>query len=447
VQEEPGAARSCWEESVALCRWIGEPELIVHPLRFLGGLAYYEGDDTSARSWWETTIAAAEIAEFLSGLVEKSLASYEEDEQGRRRYRLLETVRQYARDRLLESREGAAVRDRHLQLFLQMAEEAQSQYVGPLEVECMERLEAEHDNLRAALEWSIGSDNAEPGLRLAAALGWVWFLHVHRREGVQWLEQLLALPPGAPTIARARALDAVVLLVIVGGRTDQARQRLEESLALSRQLGDDRGVAMALKKLAFFQESYEQGSALAEESITIARTLGDRGALLDALSWRVHQIDRRRDLERLRTAAAELMEVAQELESVIGLAMAYRARVWIARDEGDLSSARRYRGEELARIVPLKDWVGVHGDLLGMAELARQQEDYRWAGRLLGLREALGESTGLGDPASHAQARRRLAPNNGAPGEAVFAAACAEGRSMSLQQAIDYALEAEETTP
>src|SRR5205085_1047633 len=162
-------------------------------------------------------------------------------------------------------------RDRHLQLFLQVAEEAQSQYVGPAEVEWLERLETEHDNLRAALEWSLTtvdsdswlvdrpadkgpesdlslsqpttshqprSTDPEIGLRLAAALGWFWFLHVHRREGVQWLEQLLARPPGAPTIARARALDAVGLLTIYGP-ADQAQRRLEESLALSRQLGYD----------------------------------------------------------------------------------------------------------------------------------------------------------------------------------------------------------------
>jgi hypothetical protein len=420
--------------------------------RFCGYVFPVPGDGASETAPRPSTaqpaaaeITAEEIADLLSGLVEKSLVSHEEDEQGRGRYRLLETVRQYARDRLLESGEGVTLRDRHLQLFLHVAEEARSQYVGPLEVACMERLEAEHDNMRAALEWSVGSGNAEPGLRLGAALGWFWFLHVHRREGVQWLEQLLALPPGAPTIDRARALDAAVLLVIVGGTTDQARQRLEESLALSRQIGDDLGVARALRKLAFFQESYEQGSALAEESIAIARTLGNRTDLLEALSWRLHQLDRRRDPERLRTATAELMELSQELESIIGLAMAYRAQGWIARDEGDLRSARRCLGEELARIVALKDWVGVHGGLFGLAELAGQHGDYRWAGRALGIREVLGETTGLGSPADRAQVRGRLAADSGAPSEAAFAAACAEGRSMSLQQAVDYALEAEES--
>jgi hypothetical protein len=406
------------------------------------------------------------VLDLLTSLVEKSLVVYEEDEQGGGRYRLLETVRQYARDRLLESKEGARVRDRHLQLFLQVAEEAQSHYVGPHEVEWIGRLESEHDNLRAALEWSAAQEDPEIGLRLASALAWFWFLHVHRREGVQWLEQLLARgpapaavarcrsrqsaappPPGAPTVVRARALDAVGLLAMIGGGTaDQAQQRLEESLALSRQLGYREGIASALEKLAFFPDDYEQALALAEESVAVARATGDPRALLRSLTWLAHRIDRGRDPERLRAAAAELMEISQALGSVIGMAMAYRALGWVAKDRGDLSHARRCVGEELARIVALKDWVGVYGALRGLADLAGRQGDYGWTGRLLGIQKMLGETTGLGNPEERAEARRRLAAESGAPTEEAFTAACAEGRSMSLQQAIDYALAAEGPT-
>jgi non-specific serine/threonine protein kinase len=388
-----------------------------------------------------------EVLDLLTSLVEKSLILYEEDEHGHGRYRLLETVRQYSRDRLLESKEIAKVRDRHLQLFLQVAEEAQSQYVGPLEIECLERLETEHDNLRIALEWSIASDNADPGLRLGAALGWFWFLHVHRHEGVQWLEQLLALSPGTPTVTRARALCNVGLLALLGKTSDQARRRLEESLALFGQLGNDRGIARSLNLLALLQESYEQGLALTEESVALARDIGDRQLLLDVLTGYLHRLDRRRDPERQRAAAEEVMALSQELGSVFGSAMAYRAMEGLARDTGELAQARRYRGEELVRIVALKDWVGVHGALSGLADLAARQGDYRWAGRVLGIRETLGESTGLGNPEERAERRRRLAGESGAPSEAEFAAACDEGRSMTLQQAIDAALEGAEDHP
>src|SRR5205823_1735533 len=114
------------------------------------------------------------------------------------------------------------------------------------------------------------------------------------------------------------------------GPADQAQRRLEESLALSRQLGYDPGVASALEKLAFFAESYEEGLALAEESIAVARATGDSGALLESLTWLAHRIDRARDPERLHAAAKELMKLAQEMESPMGMAMAYRAMGWLA---------------------------------------------------------------------------------------------------------------------
>ena len=127
--------------------------------------------------------------------------------------------------------------------------------------------------------------------------------------------------------------------------------------------------------------------------------------------------------------------------------MAYRSLGGLAWEEDDLSSARRYLGEELTRIVVLKDWVGVHGGLSWLAEMAARQGDYRWAGRLLGIRESLGETTGLGTPEERADKRRRLAGEWAAPSEGAFAAACEEGRSMTLQQAIDAALEGAEDHP
>jgi hypothetical protein len=164
------------------------------------------------------------------------------------------------------------------------------------------------------------------------------------------------------------------------------------------------------------------------------------------LVFQMHRLDRRRDAQRLRAIAAEVREIAQEIGSIIGTAMAYRGLAWIAADDGDLSSARRYLGEEMARLVPLKDWGGVHGELLSLANLAARQGDYRWAGRMFGLWVWLSETTGLGDPADRAAERARLAAESGAPSEEAFAAACAEGHSMSLQQAIDYAL-GEEASP
>jgi hypothetical protein len=141
--------------------------------RFCGTVFPPEGDaagpvpslPSTAAQPVATPLAGVEVPELLAELVAKSLVLYEEDEQGRGQYRLLETVRQYARERLLESEEGVAVRTRHLAYFLDWAEQEPS----------LQRLEPEHDNLRAALAWSEAQGHAEAGLRLGGRLVWFWW--------------------------------------------------------------------------------------------------------------------------------------------------------------------------------------------------------------------------------------------------------------------------------
>src|SRR5205823_7140008 len=118
-------------------------------------------------------LSTEEVLDLLASLVEKSLVLYEERE-GEGRYRLLETVRQYARDRLLEAGEAAAVRGRHRDWFLALAEQAEPELRGPEQVVWLERLEREHDNLRAALAWSGAQGEGEAGLRLGGALKRFW---------------------------------------------------------------------------------------------------------------------------------------------------------------------------------------------------------------------------------------------------------------------------------
>jgi non-specific serine/threonine protein kinase len=129
-------------------------------------------------------IDVRDVMELLSRLVEKSLVLYTEDAAPRPHYRLLETVRQYARERLLERGGADAVRDRHLEYFLRLAEEAEPRLHGREQHEWLARLEAEHDNLRAALEWSRAEGpHAESALRLAGALSWFWTMRGYLDEG------------------------------------------------------------------------------------------------------------------------------------------------------------------------------------------------------------------------------------------------------------------------
>jgi predicted ATPase len=137
-------------------------------------------------------VAATKPLELLSGLVDKCLVVAESTERSRVRYRMLEPVRQYALEKLEDGNEGEEVRRRHARFFLALAEEAEPQVRGSVDVEWFERLETEHDNIRAALSWALERGEAELALRLAAALRMFWEAHGHSGEGTRWLEAALA---------------------------------------------------------------------------------------------------------------------------------------------------------------------------------------------------------------------------------------------------------------
>jgi non-specific serine/threonine protein kinase len=149
-------------------------------------------------------VAESEVLELLSGLVEKSLVVAKGADEGGARYRLLEPVKQYALEKLEERGEAEEAKRAHAQYFLALAEEAEPELLGPQETEWYNRLEEEHNNIRAALVWS----GAEPelGLRLAGAIWWFWHRHGHLSEGLRWLDEGLAKRGGASAIARVKAL-------------------------------------------------------------------------------------------------------------------------------------------------------------------------------------------------------------------------------------------------
>jgi non-specific serine/threonine protein kinase len=215
------------------------------------------------------------VLDLLSHLVEKSLVIVEEAARGEARYRLLETVRQYARDRLLESGEAPALRGRHLDFFLHFAEQGEPELHGPEQAAWFERLEAEHDNLRAALEWSLAPEGGgEAGLRLAGALWWFWVIRGHFQEGQSWLERALERSGGVPAL-RAKALEGAGWIAAHRGDFAATRAFVEQELAIGRELGDKRIIATSYRALGWVaslqgdsasaRPFYEQALALEQE--------------------------------------------------------------------------------------------------------------------------------------------------------------------------------------
>jgi predicted ATPase/class 3 adenylate cyclase len=218
------------------------------------------------------------ILDGLAALVDNSLVTRVETSDGRVRFRLLETIREYGREQLDESPEGGEIRRRHAWHVVAMAEAAEPELLSARST-WLDRLEEEHDNIRAALGWSIESGEAEAGLRIAGALWRFWQVRSHLAEGRRWVEELLLVPAAqARTAARAKALGAEGSLAYFTSDRVKLRRPYEESLAIYRELGDRRGEAESVYNLAFAHLLvHELGPArkLLEETIQIHGELGD----------------------------------------------------------------------------------------------------------------------------------------------------------------------------
>ena len=154
-------------------------------------------------------VAQIEVLDLLSGLVEKSLVVTKRGHEGGARYRLLEPIRQYALEKLEERGEIEDAKHAYAQYFLALAEEGEPELLGPRETQWYNRLEEEHDNIRAALSWSLEGADPELGFRLAGAIWWFWQRHGHLSEGLMWLDEGLARGSAASAIARAKALGGI----------------------------------------------------------------------------------------------------------------------------------------------------------------------------------------------------------------------------------------------
>jgi tetratricopeptide (TPR) repeat protein len=318
-------------------------------------------------------LAADEVLDVLLRLVDKSLVVAEERAGDVERYRLLETLRQYGRERLVASGEAAALHRQHAQYYLALAEQAEPGLRGPVQVAWLDRLELEHANLGTALAWSLDDDESQTctagetranlGLRLAGALLWFWVLRGHRLEGRRWLGHALARSHELPQPARAKALVAAgVLAVVTGDRLEVVLALLAEGVALYRAVGEKRGLAYALAWLGFCtrgqehfpetgnRENYERGTVLVTESLTLAREVADpwylaSSLLLLALSADVHQEEQ---WARGRAAAEESLTLMHEVGDTFGLQLVHRSLGWLALYEGDYPRAAEAFAAELA---------------------------------------------------------------------------------------------------
>ncbi|MGH2399401.1 MAG: ATP-binding protein, partial [bacterium] len=216
-------------------------------------------------------VAESEVFELLTRLVDRSLVVTEEH-PGTVRYRLLETVREYGREKLREAGEFSTIHARHRDWYLALAEHAAPEILsGSHQREWLERVDVEHDNLRAALEWSRSTpDGAEPMLRLAAALWWYWFTRGYWTEARQWLTRAIGSEQNVSAHVRSRALVGLAIILWVHGEPDRTAALAEESLTISEAAGDTWGTAAALLALGIVAS---EGGAMPRAVQSLERAL------------------------------------------------------------------------------------------------------------------------------------------------------------------------------
>ncbi len=324
-----------------------------------------------------------EMLQGLASLTNNSLLRPREQADGEPRFELLETIREFGWDCLRERGELEPLRARHAMVFLALAEGAEPLLHGPNQVAWLERLAQEHDNLRAALEWTLESGQIEQGLRLATALGRFWELRGHLSEGRTWLDRLLALPdPAVTSLTRTRALLAVAILAQRQGDYHCVWALATESLALSRASDDRKGIADALYCLGYV--AHEQGQtaqalALQEESLALRREVGDPSAIAASLNGLGLIARDHGEYERAAALHAESLALRRELGDVSGMASALHNAGLVAQEQGHHAQATALFEECVALSRALGDRQFVAAALNSLGDLAAGQGQYAQA--------------------------------------------------------------------
>ncbi len=443
-------------------------------------------------------IESDEVLDLLTRLVDKSLVIMEE-QAGEARYRRLETIRQYSREKFLEADAVEAVRDRHLAFYLQFAETGEIEVQGRERSAWMRRLEAEHDNLRAALEWGLARE-PDSALRIVGALLGFWAPSSYAVEGHTRTRQALARVEALPALtgeaaqqrlaAQAKALRGVAFLSISQGDNVAGRLAAEKSVALYRQLDDRRELALTLVMLAMSLEFLGEGAQaekFSQESLALARAMGDAYIT----GWALNMLARvtaalHGDFEAARRYVEESIRLSREAgisylvagsAQMLGTIAAYRNDYVEARARfeeaiplfretaapfnvtlvlSDLAHLERRQGNHARALELYRETIvafqkaGQRGAVAHQLEcfafIAGAQEQFSRAARLLGAAEALRENTHLPmAPYERPEHGQHLAAIRERLDSDAFTVAWAGGRRMTMEQAVDAARALKET--
>jgi tetratricopeptide (TPR) repeat protein len=358
---------------------------------------------------------------------------------------MLETIREYALERLAAAPEVEDTRRRHTDYFVDLAEELRPQIEGPRGPTVLNQFEIEHPNLHAALTWTVDHGDAGTGLRLVAAMWKFWWVHRHLSAGREWIERVLALPGDVPPVLRIEARYAAGSIALGQGDHEAARQHGEEGLTLARQIGDafflpsmlsllgniarerndeDRAIARFEEALAYIQQrTTDHPLARHQEAMILTRCGGayaDRGAYDHAVSL-------------ITTARA----IWQERRDSWGLGLAAQELGVIYAAQGRSDQAAAFFRESIGHHREVGDTAGLGAAIAGLASLLAAQGQWSEAARLFGATDAIAEMIGMPNAAlimdGHEEA---VGAASRALGEEAFTAAWTSGRALTVEEAV-----------
>jgi non-specific serine/threonine protein kinase len=426
------------------------------------------------------------VLELLSSLVNKSLVVAQTLQRSEARYSLLETIRQYAQEKLMTSGEWSATRDRHLQSFLQLTEETAPKLTGQYEQLWLNWLEGEYDNIRAALNWSLESECIEAGLRIANAIYQFWTIRDYVAEGLAWTERLLAqADEEISLVVRANALTYASLLAGFRGNTsaqmrygqeagalaeaagDEDKSALAWALAgqayaaraagdyqieftlnkrviqLLRELGDRYRLSVSLSTTSFSAMSlgnYDEARAMLDEGLPLLRETGNPYRIAMALNFSGDLGRCERNYALAQTAYEESISLLRELGAVRDLASALHNLGHTCLHRGDVQRAHALFSESMAAQLAQRNTPGVAECLIGFAAMAAVCNLPAAGARLLAAAVAIGgQRVATAWAATRMEYEHYLARIRASLTETEFQAEQTAGRTLSLEQAVEYA--------